>query len=74
MQAEYHALSVAMREVIPFKNLVHVVYASIGSSDPTTTFKTTIYKDNMGALTLAHLEPGRVTPRSKHYCVKMHWF
>jgi hypothetical protein len=32
-------------------------------------------EDNSGALTLANLEPaGRVTPRSKHYAIRLHWF
>lgn len=35
----------------------------------------TAWEDNMGALTLAKLEPGKCTPRSKHYAVtKIHWF
>jgi hypothetical protein len=38
------------------------------------TIKTTVYEDNSGALTLAKLEPDRMTPRSKHYGVKYHWF
>jgi hypothetical protein len=33
-----------------------------------------IFEDNVGALTLAKLEPARMTPRSKHYCLKYHWF
>ena len=33
-----------------------------------------IFEDNVGALTLARLEPARMTPRSKHYCLKYHWF
>lgn len=28
----------------------------------------------MGALRLAGMEPGRNTPRSKFYAIKMHWF
>jgi hypothetical protein len=30
--------------------------------------------DNIGALTLACLEPCCMTPRSKHYAIKYHWF
>ena len=37
-------------------------------------FKTTVHEDNMGALRLAQLEPGRNTPRSKFYAIKYHWF
>ena len=33
-----------------------------------------IHKDNAGALTLGRLEPHCMTPRSKHYAVKYHWF
>lgn len=75
MEAEYNALSYAMRSVLPFKTTVLSVAKSIGlSEDRTTTFKTTVWEDNAGALTLANLEPGRITPRSKHYAIKYHWF
>jgi hypothetical protein len=40
----------------------------------TATFKTTLQEDNTGAMILAKMEPGRMTPRSKHYGVKYHWF
>jgi hypothetical protein len=36
--------------------------------------KTTIWEDNTGALTLANLEPGQITPQYKHYGLKYHWF
>ena len=44
------------------------------SEDCITSFKTTVWEDNVGALTLANLEPGQSTPRSKFYDVKVHWF
>jgi hypothetical protein len=75
MEAEYNALSMAMKELIPLKRLVQTVSSSIGLGKETiTTFKTTVWEDNVGALTLAKLEPGRTTPRSKFYAVKYHWF
>ena len=37
-------------------------------------FRTTIWEDNTGALTLANLDPGQMTPRSKFYDSKVHWF
>jgi hypothetical protein len=40
----------------------------------TAMFKTTLHEDNTGAMILAKMEPGRMTPRSKHYGVKHHWF
>ena len=44
------------------------------SQELMTTFKTTVWEDNMGALTLANKEPGHSTPRSKHYAIRLHWF
>jgi hypothetical protein len=75
MEAEYNALSTALREVLPFKDLVQAVGTIVGfTDDEVTTMKTTVWEDNVGALTLANLEPGRHTPRSKHYGIKTHWF
>ena len=75
MEAEYNGLSLCMRDLIPFKRLFLSVARGIGLTDDTmTTFKTTAWEDNNGALTLANMEPGRMTPRSKHCAVKCHWF
>ena len=74
MQAEYQALSLSLRDLLPFITLVKSIYHLTGSKDPSSLIKTTVYEDNAGALTLAQMEPGRVTPRSKHYAVKFHWF
>ena len=75
MMAEYYALSTAMREVLPLRDLVRVVAEGCGiRSDCLTTFKTTVWEDNMGALTLANLDPGQNTTRSKFYDSKVHWF
>jgi hypothetical protein len=65
----------SMREMAPFKHHVEAVSLIVGhDKNETTTFKTTVWEDNVGALTLARMEPGRSTLRSKHYGVKMHWF
>jgi hypothetical protein len=75
MEAEYSTLSIAMRELLPFRTLFTAVASAIGiSSDITTTINTVIHEDNSGASTLANLESGRVTPRSKHYAIRLHWF
>jgi hypothetical protein len=39
-----------------------------------TNFKVTVWEDNNGCLTLANLDPGQSTPRSKFYDSKVHWF
>jgi hypothetical protein len=33
-----------------------------------------IHEDNVGTLILGQLESRQMTPRSKHYAVKYHWF
>eukprot|EP00804_Cyclotella_cryptica_P031064 CCRYP_015988-RA/>CCRYP_015988-RA protein AED:0.23 eAED:0.22 QI:0/-1/0/1/-1/0/1/0/56 len=35
--------------------------------------KVTIHEDNAGALALAETPPPQLTPRSKHYAIKMIW-
>ena len=75
MMAEYYALSAAMREALPLRNLVFHIAKSCGLSHVcSTTFRTTVWEDNMGALTLAQMDPGQYTSRSKFYDVKVHWF
>jgi hypothetical protein len=75
MEAEYSALSSSMRSLLPFQHLVTTVIKSMDYGTlKNTTFKTTVWEDNAGALALANLEPGRMTPRSKHYAIKYHWF
>ena len=64
-----------MRSVLPFQQAVRLVSKAVGlPDDHLTSFKTTVWEDNAGTLILANMEPGRITPRSKHYAVKMHWF
>ena len=75
MMAEYYALSAAMREVLPLRSLVKVVAKGCGLEHAcTTSFRTTVWEDNNGALTLANLDPGQQTPRSKFYDCRVHWF
>ena len=75
MMAEYYALSTSMREVLPLNDLVKVIAHSLElEEEHLTTFNTTVWEDNNGALTLANLDPGQHTPRSKHYDIKVHWF
>ena len=76
MEAEYTALSMALRAAIPFMEVCRYVVSRLWESEPgrLVTFKTTVHEDNQGALALAKLEPGRTTPRSKFYALKWHWF
>jgi hypothetical protein len=75
MEAEYNALSSAMKEVLPLQELLRAVAKGVGlPEDFHTEFRTTVWEDNNGALTLANLEPGQHTPRSKWYDISVHWF
>ena len=72
---EYHALSTAMREVLPLRNTVQAIGRGLQIDESClTTFHVTAWEDNMGALTLANLDPGQSTPRSKFCDRKVHWF
>jgi hypothetical protein len=64
-----------MRDVLPLRNLAIEISKGVGmSGNAPTTFKTTVWEDNNGALKLATMEPGRTTPRSKAFGVRYHWF
>ena len=75
MEAEYTALSMALRAAIPFMEVCKYVVSRFWTVPGSLVkFKTTVHEDNQGALALAKLEPGRTTPRSKFYAIKWHWF
>ena len=76
MEAEYTALSMSLRATIPFLSVTKALITGLHQSadDQVANFRATVHKDNQGALTLANLEPGRDTPRSKFYALKLHWF
>jgi hypothetical protein len=75
MEAEYNALSMAMRDVLLLRNLTIEINKGVGmSGNAPTTFKTTFWEDNNGALKLSTMEPGQTTLRSKAFRVRYHWF
>jgi len=75
MEAEYNALSMAMRDLLPLRTVFGTIGNALGiGEDVTSSFKTTVHEDNQGCLRLAKKKPGQYTPRSKHYAVKYHWF
>ena len=56
-------------------DLVHELCSYVGiSTDYLTRLHVKIHEDNVGTLALGHLEPCRMTPQSKHYALKYHWF
>lgn len=80
MELEYNALSMVLQDVLPLKNLTKDIIRGLGQSGiKLTTFhkilRTIVHEENTGALKLANMEPGRMTPRSNHYGItKYHWF
>ena len=77
MEAEYVALSTSCRDLFPLIDLTKEI-CSIFKMDmvvkDTADMHIKVHEDNVGALALGKLEPRRMTPRSKHYAIKYHWF
>ena len=72
-EAEYIALSTAMRDLLPlrrqFKELVRAL--DIGPAH-TTTFKSTVFEDNNACISMC--ESPKMSPRTKHIAIKYHFF
>ena len=82
-EAEYGALSQSMRALLPIRdtilemiNAVDMVDSNnnniFGSKDELIKFETKVYEVNSTALSLALNQ--KVTSRTKHWCVKFHFF
>ena len=82
-EAEYGALSQAMRVVIPIRETMLELIQAVdvidnegnepfGTKSDLELFKTRIYEDNSAALSLATNQ--KVTSRTKHWSVKFHFF
>ena len=72
-EAEYIALSQAMRDLLPlrrqFKELMESL--ELGPSK-TSTMKSTVFEDNNACITMA--TSPKMSPRTKHIAVKCHFF
>jgi hypothetical protein len=74
MEAEYIALSTAMRAFLPIRHVLHELVTAFHLPIDKENYISTVFEDNQPALTLATQDPPRLTPRSKHIAVKYHWF
>jgi Reverse transcriptase (RNA-dependent DNA polymerase) len=73
MEAEYVALSTAMKELIPLRRLTKLACDLIfGVKNYEARMYSSVFEDNNGALHLARAP--RMTPRTKHYGIKYHFF
>ena len=75
MESEYISLSQAMRSLVYLRGLLFEIDGifKLSLGDRISTIST-VFEDNMPALTLATTDPPRMTPRSKSLAVKYHWF
>jgi hypothetical protein len=72
-EAEYIALSQAMRDLLPMRTLLQEVGTALKLQFATPAIvHSTVFEDNNGALSLA--TSPRITPRTKHIAVKYHHF
>ena len=68
-------LSTACKEPIPLRRAAKEIAKACGvSREERASMHTTIWEDNVGAMTLANLELPQMTPRSKAIGVRYHWF
>jgi hypothetical protein len=71
-EAEYIAMSHALRDTIPIQNLVKEVSCIFQLPEPLTDFCITVHEDNLSAISMA--ESLKFTPRTKHIAIKYHHF
>ena len=72
VEAEYVALSTAMRDLIPFVDQVKELADVFGNQEQIVRLHCTLFEDNNGALELATTP--RYRPRIKNIAVKYHHF
>jgi hypothetical protein len=71
-EAEYIALSQAMRDLIPMRALLTELATLTSLSFDTTTTYSTVFEDNKGCVELANAP--KMRPRTKHIALKYHHF
>jgi len=71
-ESEYIALSTAMREVIPFLNLLQETSDCLGLTTSKPILKCTVWEDNQSCIKVA--ASPKFTPRTKHIAIKYHHF
>ena len=73
MESEYIALSQAIKDLIPVRRLLKLVCQVVFKSKSyQSRIYSKVFEDNQGALQLARAP--RITPRTKHYGIKYHFF
>jgi len=72
-EAEYIALSQAMRDLIPMRSLLQEI-STITKMDigNTRTYRSKVYEDNKGCVDV--IKSPKVNPRTRHISIKYHHF
>ena len=73
-EAEYIALSSAMRTLLPLRELLHTLSDSLKIERDKISKVCAVWEENNAALKLANAPFPNMTPRTKHIAVKYHWF
>jgi len=73
-EAEYIALSTAMRHLLPVRELMQELGQALQLDRDEVSTVSCVWEDNNGALTLANAPYVNMTPRTKHIAAKYHWF
>lgn len=73
-ESEYIALSTAMRELLPVRELLKEVATSFAIDYDKVSTVSCVWEDNNAALKLANAPFMNMSPRTKHIAVKYHWF
>ena len=71
-EAEYIALSIAARELLPMRELLSEITNLLHITTTAPKIHCTIFEDNVGAETLA--KAPKMNPRTKHIAIKYHFF
>ncbi len=75
MEAKYVALSTLCRDLFPLIDITREIWTAFSIElSGTAQMHIKIHEDNVGALALGKLEPRHMTPQSKQYAIKYHWF
>jgi hypothetical protein len=73
LEAEYSALSQALRTLLPLKRILVGITNVVGlPTEVTTTIRADVFDDNQACISLATNH--RLTSRTKYFHVKWHWF
>jgi hypothetical protein len=74
MEAEYIALSTALRSRLPVKAVLRTITKALNINVSEFSSMNTVWEDNHAAELLVTTKPPQLTPRSKHIAIRYHGF